>query len=110
MTITAKVSATSSVSSNCAATRCVDLVWHVCVGDTRHRFGPLECRAFAIREERRFAPRIQRVDALFRLAGEARVLRVHVDAIGTAVDLRGADLDELEQRPLECRLAPRSRG
>ena len=33
-----------------------------------------------------------------RSAGSARVARVHMDAIGASVELRGADLHQLDQR------------
>ena len=38
------------------------------------------------------------IEPLFGLAVGARVAGVHVQAVGAAVDLRGAGLDELDQR------------
>ena len=52
--------------------------------------------------ERGLAPGVEQVEPLLGLAGGARVLAVHVDAIRAAVQLRGAHLDELEQSVLEA--------
>src|SRR5262249_8124499 len=49
-----------------------------------------------------FAPGRQQVDALLGLALAAGFGRMHVDAVGAAVDLRGADLDEFHQARLEA--------
>jgi hypothetical protein len=55
----------------------------------------------ADRMERRFAPRIEQVEPLLRLALLARGGGMHVAAEGAAVDLRGADLHQLHQAFLE---------
>src|SRR3546814_10971952 len=47
------------------------------------------------------APRRQHVEPLLLLAQLARVRMMHVEAIGAAVDLRRADLDQLEQIGLD---------
>src|SRR5581483_3219707 len=47
--------------------------------------------------ERRFAPGVEQIDALLALAALAQGLAVHVQAIGAAVDLRRAHLDQLDQ-------------
>src|SRR5690606_8101608 len=85
--------------------RLVDVVWHVRVAEQRDRFGPGKRGALALGEERRLAPGAERVDALLGLAGCPRIFRVHVDAVGARVDLRGANLHELEQRRFEPTLA-----
>src|SRR3977135_642583 len=82
----------------------VDLVRHMRVRNARDRLGPFERGALAIAEERRLPPGVEGVDALLGFAREARLLRVHVEAIGAAVDLRRADLDELEQSPFDLPL------
>src|SRR5207342_3328811 len=51
---------------------------------------------------RRLAPRVEAVEPLFGLAVGARVLAVHVQAIGAAVDLRRAHPDEVEQSVIEA--------
>jgi hypothetical protein len=56
---------------------------------------------FAFGEERRLAPRHQRVESLLGLALLRRVFRVHVDAVRAAVQLRGPQLHQLQQRPFE---------
>src|SRR5690606_26899159 len=43
------------------------------------------------------------IEPLLGLAMRTRFLRVHVQAVSAAVDLRRADLDQLEQRRLEGR-------
>src|SRR5262249_49400344 len=63
---------------------------------------PCECRTLAPAVKRRFAPGIEQIKTLLGLTGRARVLAVHIEAGRTAVDLRGAHLDELEQAALEA--------
>jgi hypothetical protein len=72
-------------------------------GYQSHRIGPCQRRALARRIDRCVMPRAQQIDALLGLAGLARVGGVHVEAIGAAVDLRGADLDQFEQAMLDRR-------
>jgi hypothetical protein len=55
-------------------------------------------------EERRFAPCGQGVYPLLGLADGPRVLGVHVDAVGAAVDLGRADPNELAQLRVELDL------
>src|SRR5262249_37529864 len=70
--------------------------------EPRQRFGPAQCGPLPLRVARRFAPGRQQVDALLGLALAASFGRMHVDAVGAAVDLRGADLHELDQARLEA--------
>src|SRR5690349_15535659 len=51
--------------------------------------------------ERRLAPGREDVQPLLVLAPGPSVLAVHVEAVGAAVELGGAQLDELQQRRLE---------
>ena len=74
------------------------------LGDERERFGPLQRGALARRVVRRLAPRVEAVEPLFGLADRARILAVHVQAVGAAVDLRRAHPDEVEQFVIEARL------
>src|SRR4051794_27344903 len=80
----------------------VHVIGHVRLADERQRLRPGKRRALPIAVERRFAPGIEQVDALLRFAAGARVDAVHVDAVRAAVDLRRADLDQLQQRMLEA--------
>src|SRR5690242_9008246 len=64
----------------------IDRVGHVAFGDERQRLGPFQRGALALAVEIGFAPGIEQVKALLGLAGGARVLAVHVEAIGAAVD------------------------
>jgi len=73
------------------------------IADEGDRFRPLERGALALGVERGFAPGVQRVEALLGFPGVAGVLGVHVDAVGAAVDLRGAGLHELEEPGLDRR-------
>ena len=59
--------------------------------------GEAQRGALASGEERCLPPRRQGVQALLGLADGAGVLGVHVDAVGAAVELRGADADQLAQ-------------
>src|SRR5438067_1572631 len=77
------------------------LVRHVRLRDESDRLDPREARAFAIRKERRLAPRVERIEPLLGLALRARVDRVHVDAERAAVDLRGAQLQEVDELVIE---------
>jgi hypothetical protein len=52
--------------------------------------------------ERGYPPRIQQVQALLGFAVFAGILAMHVDAIDAAVDLRGAGLDQFDQRLLKA--------
>ena len=70
--------------------------------DERDGLGPRQRGPLAIAVERRLAPGVEDVDPLFRLSCRAGVDRVHVEAIRAAVDLRGADLDELQQRVFQA--------
>src|SRR3954466_3218298 len=80
-----------------------DVGGDVGVGDAGDGLGPLEGGAFAVGVERALAPGGEAVEALLGLAGGAGVLRVHVDAVGAAVHLAGAELDQEEERLFEVR-------
>src|SRR5450759_5160522 len=82
----------------------VHLVGDVFDADARDRFGPGERRTLALGEERRLAPQANGVQPLFRFAERSRDLGVHVGAIRAAVDERGPQLDQLEERSLESAL------
>src|SRR5262245_37883432 len=72
--------------------------------EPRQRFGPAKRGPLPLRVAGRFAPGRQQVDALLGLAPAAGFGRMHVDAVGAAVDLRGANLDEFDQARLEAGL------
>jgi hypothetical protein len=55
--------------------------------DQRHCVGERERRALALVEQRRLTPGGEREQPLLRLAAGERVARVHVDAVGAAVEL-----------------------
>jgi hypothetical protein len=76
-----------------AASQFEDLIGDVGKSYLRHSLGPSQSGALPIGEERRLAPGRQRVQPLFGFAAGSGVLGVHVDAAGTTVDLRGANLD-----------------
>src|SRR5580765_546950 len=65
------------------------------------RFGPGQCGAFARIVESGFAPDAEAVQALLAFARRARFAQMQVDAVGAAVDLRDADLDEQAQLRIE---------
>src|SRR5207244_2516903 len=70
--------------------RVVGLRGYVVSGEQRDGFGEGQSCPLTLGEERRLTPRRKRVDALLGLSEGARVLRVHVDAVGAAVQLRGS--------------------
>src|SRR5699024_638020 len=63
--------------------------------------GPRECGSFAQGEPICLSPGDQRRESVDSLAFLECVLPVHGEAIGTAIDLRGADLDQLSQALLD---------
>src|SRR5580700_5949180 len=75
----------------------VRLVGDVRIGQARDRLGERQRGALARGEVRGLRPGRQPIDALFGLADRARVLGVHVDAVGAAVELRGADPDQFAE-------------
>jgi hypothetical protein len=74
------------------------------LGDERERFSPLERGALPRRVVRRLAPCVEAVEPLFGLAVRARILAVHVQTIGAAVDLRRPHPDEVDQFAVEATL------
>src|SRR6202043_3819967 len=80
-------------------------VRHGGVGDASDGFGPGKSGAFAwVKQAAGLAPRLDQ-DQLFD--GEAllnQVTRVHIDAIGATVDLRGAQINHIHQQPGQARL------
>src|SRR5690606_4798313 len=75
----------------------VDVVRHTVYAESGQRLGPLQRRTFAIAVERRFAPGIEQIKPLLRLARGAGILAVHVETVGAAVDLRSTHFDEFDQ-------------
>ena len=81
--------------------RLVQCIRHPALADPSHGFRPCERRTFALREERRFFPHINGIQPLLRFACRSGILRVHVHAVGTTVDLRGAQSHQLKQCRIE---------
>jgi hypothetical protein len=69
------------------------------VRDQHHR---VQCGGYTVGVERRYPPRIQQVQVLLGFAVFAGILGMPVDAMGAAVDLRGAGLDQFDQRLLKA--------
>ena len=69
-----------------------------------------ERRALALGEERRLVPDGDGVDPLGGLAGRGGVGAVHVDAVGAAVDLRGAQPHQVAQPGREADPVELARG
>lgn len=76
-------------------------VGNVVMADQGDLFGEREYGPFLGGEEWRFAPGVEGIDTLFGFTVFAGVAGVHVDAKGTAVDLGGADVDEVFVRLLQ---------
>ena len=94
-------SAASSPASKCSATAPPGLVGDVIIGLQGHRFGKGQRGPLALREVGRLPPRRQGVEPLLALPDRAGILGVHVDAVGAAVELRGAYADQLAQAGIE---------
>src|SRR5689334_17914982 len=71
-------------------------------GESCQGFGPAQSGALAIVITWGLTPGGQQVDPLLGLAFLARLRRVHIDAVGAAVDLRSTDLDELGEARVEA--------
>lgn len=71
-------------------------------GNLRDRLRPSQRGAFFLGEKRCLAPGVERVNPLLGFALGAGVLRVHVETIGAAVDLRGADFYQFQQLRLDA--------
>src|SRR5262249_41887464 len=82
----------------------VELVADALVRQAGDGFGPFERRSFPRGEERGLPPDGHMVDAKLPLAVDLGLLHVHVDAEGAAVELRGADVDQVDQALLEAAL------
>src|SRR6266436_19243 len=80
----------------------VDGVGDVRLGNKGHGFDPRQRGAFPVGVKRGFAPGIQLIEALFGLPERAGVFRMHVNAISAAVDLRSAQLQQVEQLVFEA--------
>src|SRR5258708_17088723 len=52
-----------------------------------------------------FGAGVEAVEALFTFTPCSRIFPMHIETVGTAIDLRGAQLDQLEQRWLKTALA-----
>src|SRR6266404_159355 len=80
----------------------VDVVGGVGLRDLRYGFGPGEGGALAVGEEGSLTPGFEGVKTLLGFAGGARVNGMHVEAICTPVDLRGAHFHEVDELGLEA--------
>ena len=98
------ISAPISASLNCSATSSYASVGTWSLASSVTASVKAERRALALGEERSLSPCAERVQTLLGLADRARVLRVHVDAVGAAVDLRGSDSHQLAQGRVELDL------
>lgn len=79
-----------------------DVVGDAVVGDAGDGFGVGEGGAFARGEEGGFAPDDEELEAFLGDGEFAGVGDVHLEAEGAAVDLGGADFDELEELVFEA--------
>src|SRR5712664_312574 len=74
----------------------IDVVGGVSLRDKRDGLGPGEGGAFAVGEEGSLSPGFESVEALLGFSGGAGVDGMHVQAISTPVDLRGAHFDQMD--------------
>src|SRR5262245_59466563 len=85
------------LSSRCG----IDIVRRTRGRDVGERLRPGESRALALRIEIGLVPGIEQVEARVRFAELPSLLRVHVQAVRTAVDLRHPRLYERDQLLVE---------
>jgi len=83
----------------------VDFVGDLIAGDERDCFGPFERGTFAVGVVRSLAPRTEAVESLLGFALRPRILTVHIEAVRTAVDLRGPHADQFQKIRLQAALA-----
>ena len=69
---------------------------------TRQRLGPGECRLFAIGEIADVAPDDDTIQPLVGFTVVARFFGVHLDAMGAAVHLGGAQMNEMGELAVEA--------
>ena len=74
----------------------VHVIGGVGLRDKRDGFGPGESGAFAVGEEGSLASGFESVEALLGFSSGAGVDGMHVQAISTPVDLRGAHFDQMD--------------
>src|SRR5450755_1924474 len=67
------------------------------VGDERDGLRPSQSGAFAFGIVRAFSPRVQRVQPLLLFSDCAQILPMHIQTVRAAVDLRGAQPDQMKQ-------------
>src|SRR6185437_9949561 len=82
----------------------VHRVRYLAIRDAGDRFGQRQGSPLARGENRRLAPGPHQVQPQLVLAELARVRDMHRDAKGTAVDLRGAHFDQLQQAMVQAAL------
>ncbi len=75
----------------------IHVIRNVILRYERHGLSPFKCGAFALIEERGLAPRIERVETLFRFTLSPSVLSVHVETGSAAIDLGSARLDQMQK-------------
>src|ERR1700748_1341927 len=74
----------------------ISLIGGVTVGDEGEGLGPGEGGALAVGVVGALAPGVEGVETLLTFAEGAEVLRVHVEAVGAAVDLGDAKFDKMK--------------
>ena len=80
----------------------IDLVGGVGGRDIGQRFSPGQRRPLAVGVEGRLVPSVEQIQPRGCLAELAGLLRMHVQAVGAAIDLRYTDFDERHQLVIEA--------
>ncbi len=75
----------------------VYLIWYMLDGDQRDCFCPGESSPPSFGVKWRFSPGIKLIEPLFTFTSRACIFRMHINAIGTAVDLRCTKLDQIDE-------------
>src|SRR5207244_7376937 len=71
------------------------------MADERYSLCPCERGPFPVCVERGLAPGGKAIESLLGFAARAGIFRMHVDAIGAAVELGGTSPDQIEEARLE---------
>src|SRR5258708_3484768 len=66
----------------------IDLVRDMIVGNQSESLGPFQRCSLSLSVKWRFSPGGKQIDTLLTLSSRAGIFRVHIDAIGTSINLR----------------------
>src|SRR5579863_4757715 len=66
--------------------------------DQRDGLGPVQSSPLPLRVKGSLSPSVEAIDPLFAFSPGSQVLRVHVETVSAAIDLRSSHPDQIQQR------------